>query len=130
MYISVTMQHKIVTVTLIHIHNMFRSYTAIIRCPRYAKLFTALLVSILKLKLKLLHVQNRKTNALHKRGYGRTTKETHIKEINTHQHQRTTQAGLWAYNQRDIYKGNQHTPTLTHYTSGVMGYNQRDIRSI
>jgi hypothetical protein len=44
------MQRKIVTVTLIFIHNMFRLYTAI-KCPRYAKLFTVLLVSILKLKL-------------------------------------------------------------------------------
>jgi hypothetical protein len=35
-YISATVQHKIVTVTLIFIHNMFRPYTAIIRCPRYA----------------------------------------------------------------------------------------------
>jgi hypothetical protein len=46
------MQHNIFTVTLISIHNMFQPYTAIIRCPRYAKLFTALLVSILKLKLQ------------------------------------------------------------------------------
>jgi hypothetical protein len=44
------MQHKIVTATLIFVH-MFRPYTVIIRCPRYAKLFTALLISILKLKL-------------------------------------------------------------------------------
>jgi hypothetical protein len=51
-YISVTMQHKIVTVTLIFIHGMFRPYTAINKCPRYSKLFIALLVSILKLKLK------------------------------------------------------------------------------
>jgi hypothetical protein len=42
------MQHKIVTVTLIFIHDMFRPYTAIIRCPHCAKLFTALLVSVLK----------------------------------------------------------------------------------
>jgi hypothetical protein len=47
------MQHKIVMVTLIFIHDMFRPYTVIIRCPRYAKLFTALLVSFLKLKLRL-----------------------------------------------------------------------------
>jgi hypothetical protein len=37
------MQHKIVTVTLTVIHDIFRPYTAIIKCPRYAKLFTALL---------------------------------------------------------------------------------------
>jgi hypothetical protein len=37
-YVSVTMQHKIVTVTSIFIHDMFRPYTAIIRRPRYAKL--------------------------------------------------------------------------------------------
>jgi hypothetical protein len=48
------MQHKIVTVMLIFIHYMFHQYTAIIRGPRYAKLFTALLVSILKLKLQSL----------------------------------------------------------------------------
>jgi hypothetical protein len=47
------MQHKIVAVTLIFIHNMFRRFTTIIRCSRYAKLFTALLVTILKLKLEL-----------------------------------------------------------------------------
>jgi hypothetical protein len=51
-HISVTMQHKIVMVTLIFIHDIFRPYTAIIMCPRYAKLFTALPVSNLKLKLK------------------------------------------------------------------------------
>jgi hypothetical protein len=51
-HISVTLQHKIVIVALIFIHYMFRPYTAIIRCPRYAKLFTELLVSISKLKLK------------------------------------------------------------------------------
>jgi hypothetical protein len=50
---SVRMQHKIVTVTLIFIDDMFPPYSAIIRYPRYAELFTALLVSILKLKLKL-----------------------------------------------------------------------------
>jgi hypothetical protein len=33
------MQNNIVTITLIFIHNMFRPYAAIIRCPRYAKLF-------------------------------------------------------------------------------------------
>jgi hypothetical protein len=32
-YTSVPMQHKIVTVTLIFIHNMFWPYTTIIRCP-------------------------------------------------------------------------------------------------
>jgi hypothetical protein len=37
------MQHKIVTDTLIFIHETFRPYTATIRCIRYAKLFTALL---------------------------------------------------------------------------------------
>jgi hypothetical protein len=47
------MQSKIVTVTLVFIHDMFRPYTAIIRCPHYAKLFTALIISILKLKLRL-----------------------------------------------------------------------------
>jgi hypothetical protein len=47
------MQHNVVTVTLIFIRDVFRLYTAIIRCPRYAKLFIALIVSILKLKLKL-----------------------------------------------------------------------------
>jgi hypothetical protein len=51
--ISVTIQYKIVTVTLIFIRDMFRPYTAIIRCPRYAKLFTELPVSVLKLKLRL-----------------------------------------------------------------------------
>jgi hypothetical protein len=52
-YISVTMQHKVITASLIFIYDMFRLYTAIIMCPRYAKLFTALLLSILKLKLLL-----------------------------------------------------------------------------
>jgi hypothetical protein len=46
------MEHTSVTVTLIFIHDMFRPYTAIISFPRYAELFTALLVSILKLKIK------------------------------------------------------------------------------
>jgi hypothetical protein len=40
-------------ITLIFIHDMFQLYSAIIRCPHYAKMFAALLVSILKLKLKL-----------------------------------------------------------------------------
>jgi type IV secretory pathway TrbD component len=47
------MEHKIATVMLIFIHNMLRPHTVIIRCPRYIKLFSELLVSILKLKLKL-----------------------------------------------------------------------------
>jgi hypothetical protein len=47
-YISVTMQHKFGTINLIFIHEVFRSYTAIIKCPRYAKLFTALLVFALE----------------------------------------------------------------------------------
>jgi hypothetical protein len=47
------MQHKIVTVTFIFIHDMFRPYPAIIRCPRYSKLFTALLVSNFKIKIKI-----------------------------------------------------------------------------
>jgi hypothetical protein len=47
------MQRTIVTITLIFIHDMFRPYTAIIKCPLYAKLFTVLLVWILKLKLHL-----------------------------------------------------------------------------
>jgi hypothetical protein len=42
---------KIVTVSLIFNYDTFWPYATIIRC--YAKLFTALLVSILKLKLKL-----------------------------------------------------------------------------
>jgi hypothetical protein len=46
------MQHKIVTVILIFINDMFAPYTTIIRCPSYANLITALLVSILKLKIK------------------------------------------------------------------------------
>jgi hypothetical protein len=58
------MQHKIVTVSSIFIHDLFRPYTAIIRCLRYAKLFTALLVSILKLKLKLRFKFELKQDAL------------------------------------------------------------------
>jgi hypothetical protein len=49
-YISNTLQHKIGMVTLIFVHNMFWPYMEIIMCARYAELFIALLVSILKLK--------------------------------------------------------------------------------
>jgi hypothetical protein len=56
------MQHKIVTATLIFIHDMFRPYRDIIRCSRYAILFTSLLVSILiqikiaiKIQIKIVH---------------------------------------------------------------------------
>jgi hypothetical protein len=67
------MQHTIVTVTLIFTHDMFRSYAAIIRCPHYAKLFTALLAHTTE-----------NNNALQKWGNGSATKETYIKEINVH----------------------------------------------
>jgi hypothetical protein len=50
------MQHTIVTVALVIIHDMFRPCTAIIRCPRYAKLFTALFISILKLKFNIKQI--------------------------------------------------------------------------
>jgi hypothetical protein len=49
-YIFPSQCNTILLVTLIFIHDMFRQYAVIIRCPRYAKVFTALLVSILKLK--------------------------------------------------------------------------------
>jgi hypothetical protein len=49
--ISSTMQHEIVTASLIFIHEIFLPYMVIVRCPRYANLFTALPISILKLKL-------------------------------------------------------------------------------
>jgi hypothetical protein len=52
-HISVTMQHRIVSISLISVQNMFRLYTAIIRCPRHVKLLTVMLVVILTLKLKL-----------------------------------------------------------------------------
>jgi hypothetical protein len=75
-YISVTMQHKIVTVTLIFIHEMFLQYTTMNRCPRYAKQFAAL--------LDWLHAHNRKQQCTTQTGYGPTTKKTYIKEINIH----------------------------------------------
>jgi hypothetical protein len=46
------MKHKIVTVTLIFILDIFRPYTVIMSCSRYAKLFTALLI-VVKIKIAL-----------------------------------------------------------------------------
>jgi hypothetical protein len=47
------MQHKIVTQTLIFTHGKFWPYTANIRCPRYAKLFTACLSFKIKIKIAI-----------------------------------------------------------------------------
>jgi hypothetical protein len=48
------MQHNVVTATLIFIREVFRPCTAIIRCPRYAKLFIALVVKTkIKIQIKI-----------------------------------------------------------------------------
>jgi DMSO/TMAO reductase YedYZ heme-binding membrane subunit len=62
------MQHKIVTVTLIPSHNIFQSHKDIIRCPYYGKLFTALFVLNLKLKLNRCTRKNRKKQRTTKAG--------------------------------------------------------------
>jgi hypothetical protein len=45
------MKRKIVTATLIFIHDMFRPYMAIIRCPCYAKLFTVKTATKIQIKV-------------------------------------------------------------------------------
>jgi hypothetical protein len=80
-YISVTMKHKIVTAILIYIRDTFRPYSAIIRCTRYAELFTAMLVSYWHTGCTHTTEHN---NALRKRDNGLSTKETYMKENNVH----------------------------------------------
>jgi hypothetical protein len=57
-YVSVTIYHKNVSHSNLYSQDV-SAYTAIIACPRYAKLFIALLLSTLKLKLLLKFNLNR-----------------------------------------------------------------------